>query len=261
MLIAHLSYLHISAGPPETAAVRRDAPQMAELLVADLCRLPQRPDAVVISGDIADGGSPADYALVRRILAPLPMPVMVVPGNHDKRSAMRAAFSESHPYQDLPWLCYARDFTGFRVIGLDSLIEGETAGRLCDGQLDWLEATLAQTRNPCFVVLHHPPFASGNLHWDASSLIEGRERLQAILERHPVRLLCGHVHQAHHTQWAKGYAAVAGSPAFQYDFGFDQSDEPRLIDAPCPYWLHHLRNDGTFGVHLRSLTLPPRGDI
>lgn len=261
MLIAHLSDLHVSLGPPETGAVRHDARKMAELLVADLCRLPQQPDAVVISGDIADGGTAEDYALVRKILAPLKMPVLVVPGNHDKRAALRAAFAQSHPYQDLPWLCYVRAFAGFRVIGLDSLIEGQTAGRLCDGQLDWLEKTLAQSQDPCFVALHHPPFSSGNRHWDDSALIGGGDRLHAILQAHPVRLLCGHVHQAYHTQWAGGYAAVAGSPAFQYGFGFDESTEPPLIDGPCPYWLHHLRADGGFGVHLRSLVLPPRSDL
>ncbi|MDO8882560.1 metallophosphoesterase [Pseudotabrizicola sp.] len=268
MLIAHLSDLHISAGPPETAPVRRDAPDMARLIVADLMALPQRPDAVLITGDVADGGSVADYDLVRRILAPLSMPVMVVPGNHDRRGPMREAFGGMVPYASPDALSagtlhFEAHVAGARIIGLDSLVPGRVEGVLDTAQLDWLEHRLATGTAPVFLMLHHPPFPTGNAHWDASALQKGRERLGQIVQAcpAPVRLLCGHVHQAFHTQWAGGYAAVGGSPAFQYGFGFDERAEPPLIDAPYAWWMHHQRTNGSFAVHPRVVTLPSRDDL
>ncbi|MDO9581875.1 MAG: metallophosphoesterase [Desulfomicrobium sp.] len=263
MLIAHLSDLHIAAGTPETAPVRRDAPDMARLIVADLLTLPQRPDAVLITGDVADGGSDADYALVRQILAPLPMPVFVVPGNHDRRGPMRAAFGATIPYAAASTLQFEAQVAGARIIGLDSLVPGRVEGDLDAAQLDWLEDRLSSGTDPVFVMLHHPPFPTGNAHWDASALRGGGARLGRIMQScsAPLRLLCGHVHQAFHTQWAGHYAAVGGSPAFQYGFGFDEDAEPPLIDGPYSWALHHRRADGSFGVHPRQLALPPRSDL
>ncbi|RGP36424.1 metallophosphoesterase [Pseudotabrizicola alkalilacus] len=263
MLIAHLSDLHISAGPPETAPVRRDAPDMARLIVADLLALPQRPDAVLITGDVADGGSEADYALVRRILAPLSMPVFVVPGNHDRRGPMRAAFGATIPYASPVTLQFEAWVSGVRIIGLDSLLPGRVEGALDSAQLDWLEDRLATGADPVFLMLHHPPFPTGNAHWDASALRAGGQRLRRIVQscRAPVRLLCGHVHQAFHTEWAGCYAAVGGSPAFQYGFGFGETTEPPLIDGPYAWWMHHRRGEGGFAVHPRYLALPLRQDL
>ena len=60
--------------------------------VAAVLALRPHPDAVLLSGDLADTAAPEEYERVRALLAPLPMPVHVLPGNHDDRTAMRAAF-------------------------------------------------------------------------------------------------------------------------------------------------------------------------
>ncbi|MBQ2261809.1 MAG: metallophosphoesterase [Loktanella sp.] len=263
MLIAHLSDLHISAGLPETAPVRRDAPEMARRIVADMMALPQKPDALLITGDVADGGSIADYDLIRTILAPLTMPLFMVPGNHDQRAPMRTTFGGDVPFADAPFLCFDAMVGSVRIIGLDSLIPGRVEGALCPDQLNWLAGRLAVGDAPVFLMLHHPPFASGNAHWNATALCEGVPRLAEILRASPapVRLLCGHVHQAFHTEWAGCYAAVAGSPAFQYGFGFDAQEEPPIIDGPYAWWMHHQRADRSFAVHPRLIALPQRKDL
>ncbi|GGL49955.1 metallophosphoesterase [Wenxinia marina] len=259
MLIAHLSDLHLSAGPPETAPVRPDVAWIVPLVVADILSLPRLPDVVVVTGDVADGGSDADYALVREVLSPLPVPVLVVPGNHDRRRPMRAAFPQgwAHPEFLLSETVIGRT----RFIGLDSQLPGRVEGSLCRERLDWLEERLADP-TPAVVLLHHPPFPSGNRDWDATALIEGRGRLEAILRAAPgpLRLLCGHVHQCYHTVWAGRYAAVGGSPAFQYALDFEPEGEPPLTDGPVIYSLHHLHSDGV-AVHPRAVPVPPRPDL
>ena len=55
------------------------------------------PDAVLVSGDLAEHGTAAEYERVRELLAPLPMPVHVLPGNHDDRDVMRANWAVRRP--------------------------------------------------------------------------------------------------------------------------------------------------------------------
>src|SRR3546814_14606452 len=56
-----------------------------------------RPDIVVVSGDLVDFGRPDEYAALHPELARLHMPCYLVPGNHDNREHLRAAFAD-HRY-------------------------------------------------------------------------------------------------------------------------------------------------------------------
>ena len=82
MIVAHVSDLHLDGtGPRRERAVR----------VADHLRaLRPSPDVVLVTGDVADHGAPADYAEAASVLdGPAPL---AVPGNHDDRDALAAAF-------------------------------------------------------------------------------------------------------------------------------------------------------------------------
>src|SRR5262249_30528637 len=72
-------------GPVDRAASRRRA-------AAAVTRLDPLPDIAVVTGDLVDAGAPAEYEHLRHLLAPLHMPVFVIPGNHDARDPLRAAF-------------------------------------------------------------------------------------------------------------------------------------------------------------------------
>ena len=257
MLVAHLSDLHVFSSQPETYQVRRDIVSVVSRIVADLTNLPIRPDAVFITGDVADGGSEADYALVRSLLAPLKMPVLVIPGNHDRRQTMRAAFADLVPFAPGAFLNFATSIGDFEVIGLDTMIPGKVEGELCDTRLDWLEHELSLRQSLTFLLMHHPAWPSGNAQWDATALVRGGSKLGAILGKAqvPLRILSGHVHQAMHGSWNGHYAAIGGSPAFTYDFGIAATQEPPLLDQPYSYFLHHKRTDGSIGVHCRYVQL------
>ncbi len=51
-----------------------------------------QPAGVVVTGDLADRGDPAEYAVVAGQLARIDAPLVVLPGNKDDRATMRAAF-------------------------------------------------------------------------------------------------------------------------------------------------------------------------
>ena len=80
MLLAQITDTHIKAqrklayGIVDTAA-------FLERCVTHVLQLPQRPDVVVMTGDLVDYGRADEYALLRELLAPLPMPLYLLPGN------------------------------------------------------------------------------------------------------------------------------------------------------------------------------------
>ena len=130
MLIAHISDLHIFADKPESSLVRRDAERVARKIIRDAAQIRPALDAVMLTGDLVDGGSAEDYDLLLSVLDPIDVPLFVIPGNHDKRENLRSAYSDRLPFNDGRYLNYAVECGPLRVLGLDSVIEGRIEGGL-----------------------------------------------------------------------------------------------------------------------------------
>ena len=92
-VLAQLSDPHLQAADGD----RGGGPALAAAVEAVLA-LDPAPEAVLLSGDVGDVGDPAEYARARELLAPLPMPVHALPGNHDDPAALAAAFGARAPY-------------------------------------------------------------------------------------------------------------------------------------------------------------------
>lgn len=204
---------------------RVDTASGLEATVASVRAMRQQPDAVVITGDLVDFGRPAEYARLRDLLAPLTMPVYLLPGNHDDRDQLRAAFPEH------PWLSesvtttdgasaiqYAQRIGPLHLLTLDTVVHGQSQGELCDARLDWLEAQLeARAGEPVVVAMHHPPFTTLIGHMDRIGLTRGIERLARIVSRHPnvERIVCGHLHRSIDVRFGGTVASTCPGPAHQ----------------------------------------------
>jgi 3',5'-cyclic-AMP phosphodiesterase len=169
MLIAQISDMHIKP-PGELLYKRVDTAGYLERAVAHVTALDPRPDIVLATGDLVDGGAVAEYELLRRLLAPLAMPVYLIPGNHDRRDTMRQVFAD-HVY--LPkngFLQYVFEHGDLRLIALDTLVEGKPWGELCAERLSWLEERLGESDRPTLLFMHHPPFDVGITAFDRAKL-------------------------------------------------------------------------------------------
>src|SRR5215510_2989569 len=92
--IAQISDLHVKP-PGQLAYGRVDTAKALERCVAALNAFRPAPDFVVISGDLADTPSVEEYQYLVQLLAPLNLPFAAIPGNHDSREMMRAAFPQA----------------------------------------------------------------------------------------------------------------------------------------------------------------------
>ena len=127
------------------------------------------------------------------------------------------------------------------MIGLDTVIPGSGAGRLCAERLAWLEERLAEDKaKPTIVAMHHPAFLCGLQHMDRISLIEGKAEFEAIVRRNPqiVRVLAGHHHRPIQTVFAGTLAMVAPSVAHQVVLDLTDKLTPHFNLEPAAFHLH-----------------------
>lgn len=259
MLIAHISDFHVFAKAPETSVVRPDAADAARKVVADLAGFTPGIDAVMLTGDLTDGGSVDDYALLMDILSPIDVPIFVVPGNHDARPGLRTAFADALPFGTGPFLNYQARLGDIRILALDTLWDGHVAGRLDGAQLDWLGEVLAEDHaGLTLILMHHPGFPSQMPALDAMTLQEGRgkfEQLIAAYER-PLRILAGHIHRPFQTLWHGAFCAVSGGSAFQHALALgNRTAEPGIVREPYAYFIHRITGPTSVSIHTRYVEL------
>lgn len=234
MLIAQISDFHLrSDGVLLQQAI--DSAVALRNCVAHLNRLDPRPDVVLATGDLADEGREEDYRVLRRALDGLAMPYYVIPGNHDDRGLLRAAFADQGylPAEGM-FLHYVIEWYALRLIALDTVIAGEVGGGLCQTRLDWLAARLVERpAQPTLIFMHHPPFPTGIRFMDAPPF-EGAAALEALIRRHSQvrQIVCGHMHRAIHLNWAGTCAATAPSIVFQMNLGFKAEDRFQPVFDP-----------------------------
>lgn len=253
MIIAQLSDPHIVApgklfrGPiqgvaPDAERVPREfdtAPYLARA-VAAVNELVPRPDITVVTGDLVDHGEPEEYEHLRTLLAPLSMPVYVIPGNHDARPPLRESFRADAYLPADGHLHYAIDDYSLRLVALDTLVVGKHHGSLDFDQLDWLDATLAkQPDRPTVILMHHPPFATGITYMDNYSL-DNPAALAEIVRRHRQveRILCGHLHRAIDRRFAGTVAGTAPGTAHQIRINLVPGARISFNFEPPGYQLH-----------------------
>jgi 3',5'-cyclic AMP phosphodiesterase CpdA len=168
ILLAQISDPHIKLDDDTSQ------PALAAAVARVLTHKP-RPAAVLVTGDIADSNDPAEHARAGELLAPLPMPVYRLAGNHDRGVKP-----------------YTADAGGLRIVACDTTRDGRDDGAL---DVEWLAAQL-RDEVPTVVAMHHPPIEIG-IPWLDEIGLANRGELEAVLRAapHVQRVVAGHVHR------------------------------------------------------------------
>ncbi len=256
-LLAQLTDLHIrepgrlAYGKIDTAAFLRNA-------VEAVIKLPQAPHAVVLTGDLTDCGRPAEYQHLAQLLAPLPMPIYLIPGNHDERVQLRRSFADHSYLGDDEFIQYTVQIgqQGLRLIALDTVQLAAPHGRLCKKRLQWLSDELDRYRGESVVIaMHHPPFETLIGHMDRIGLLEGADEFAEILARHPrvERVICGHLHRTIYSHVGGTIASTAPSPAHQVCLNLSPGAESAWALEPPGFHLHAWTAPGRMVTHVASI--------
>ncbi len=215
-------------------------------------------DGIVVTGDISDDGTADSYALFKSILQPLNVPIFCIPGNHDARKPFRNAFEGKGYLPEKGKLNWQHKLGDLQLIGLDTLIEGQSGGELDKETLRFLKACLSDLKQtPAVILMHHQPFKSGITFMDSIGLQKGTSKLSAILGKYQGELLilCGHIHRNILTSLA-GHSVIS-APSVCSSFLFNTHH-----DAPIGF----LKQEGGFLLHqwadgFKSIRIDPvRGD-
>ncbi len=255
-------FLLLQISDPHIGANWNDADPDECLLraVEAILSLPDRPDALLVSGDLTDNGAPEEYQRVRELLAPLDLVPHVLPGNHDLRAPLREAFGL--PGQGEEPVSYAVDLGPLRLVCLDSTIPGAEGGSLDGGRIEWLDATLAEdAAKPTVVALHHPPLRTEIPTFERIGLApESSEALAGILAHHPqvVRIVAGHVHRSIVAELAG--RAVVTVPSTYLQAALDFTAPKLHMRADPPGFAVHALRDGSLATHLQRIASPSGAD-
>jgi len=245
MLIAQLSDLHVRASGERASGIV-DTAAMTDRAIDAVLALAPRPDAVLLSGDLADIGTEAEYRTLRPMLERLPMPIHAVPGNHDRRGPMRAVLGDLVAMGDDPNFLHHRARLGpIDLIALDSVVEGDSHGALCENRLAWLEAALgAAGGRPALLMVHHPPSRSGITFMDRIGLLDD-VAFGRLVQRHAniERVTCGHIHRSIQQRWRGTILSVA--PGVAHHVVLDLEGGPPGFVMEPPAFQLHLWLDGT----------------
>jgi 3',5'-cyclic AMP phosphodiesterase CpdA len=261
--LVQLTDLHIRE-PGRLAYGRIDTAPYLERAVQSVLLLPQRPDAVVITGDLSDFGRAAEYEHLARLLEPLTMPIYLMPGNHDDRDQLRRSFP-GHTYLapgvgTVGFVQYSVRVGVLRLLTLDTCVPGQSHGTLCDERLAWLEQQLDACRGePVVIAMHHPPFQTLIGHMDEIGLLQGAEALEALVAQHRnvERVICGHLHRAIDVRFGGTIASTSPAPAHQVCLDLSPKAPSAWTLEPPGFRVHawsaqsrrlvtHLAASGTF---------------
>jgi Icc protein len=205
------------------------------------------PDAILVTGDIADDCSSEAYAQLRSQLQGWDVPVLCLPGNHDAPALMaRMLGSDGVQY------CGRAGFGDWAIVLLDSHLPRNPSGRVAAPELERLEAELRDAaERHVLVCLHHPPVPVGSAWLDAVGLQNGAEVLRVAERFSNVRaMLAGHVHQAFDTR--TGRLRILTTPSTCAQFTPDTEDCKMDLRPPGYRWIE-LRADGSIRTEVSWL--------
>lgn len=218
-------------------------------------RTNQQPEhaAVIVSGDLVQEETAASYQRCNQILNTIPLPVHVIPGNHDVPELMQANLNGNIRY------CEPVQLEGWQIILLDSSETDREEGHLSGQQLADLRQQLGvYPEKHALIFLHHHPVLVNSPWMDSMRLQEAEAFWDVVADFPQVKaVFCGHLHQEFIGSACVGEQVVPvyGTPATCVQLKLHTPTY--MLDHMRPAWRDiTLYPDGTVETQVHYLTLP-----
>ncbi|MGC4933263.1 metallophosphoesterase [Gordonia sp. DT30] len=241
-VVAHISDLHFNGTRYNRARIE----STLSYLNARAAGL----DALLVTGDIADEGTPREYVEAYRVLES-PLPMLVTVGNHDLRDNFSEVFG---PRRSMAPVNSSLLIGDVLLLSADSSIPGGNDGYLDDDTLEWMSAQIeaAGPQTRVLVAFHHPPVDVGMTYMDTIRQT-GEQRLAALVGKHPniVGFVCGHIHSACVTRFADRPLCMAPGVSSTLNLPFEGTD---IINRGQPPGIaFHMIDGDRLITHFRSV--------
>lgn len=193
-------------------------------------------DILLATGDLSQDHSAASYrAFLDAVMKLHPPEMYWYPGNHDDVPCMRSVLGENSPV-----MRRVVRKEHWQLVLLDSTIPGKVPGHLGDGELQALDAALAEAPDlHSLVCFHHQPVPVG-CKWLDTQQVRDADALFEVIDRHDnVRgILWGHVHQ--HFDRERNGVRLLATPSTCVQFTPGSEDFAVDSEAPGYRWLRLL---------------------
>ncbi|MBF4607604.1 PQQ-binding-like beta-propeller repeat protein [Curtobacterium sp. VKM Ac-1393] len=263
----HLTDTHMTT--PEVVASGRDdfglyrEGSLPAQVRSFLAALPERAPLarrVFVTGDLVDHGLPEEYAAFTEVLAESPVPVHVVPGNHDHMNGRHGSVVSRNDYLTNTgdpalyeeWIgprWYSFDVAGLHVVAMDW--HSHELGIDHEVQNAWVRADLARLEHgsPYILLFHDQPAHSlvDELPWQPVAAFSGHWHTSRVVD------VDGTLHVNSPTSF---FASLDyGPPAFRHvtwdGAGITLRTET-VVDGPVPTALADVRTATFAAASVRS---------
>ncbi|NVK55223.1 MAG: metallophosphoesterase [Alteromonadaceae bacterium] len=233
MKLVQISDCHLFAAPDQAGyAGINPAKSLSEVLQAIA---EEKPDGVLITGDISGDDSRLSYQLFLSLMSYYcgSLNWRVIPGNHDNNAGFSAYLANQWLKAGQPW--QLGDTT---IHGLDTRHQG-TSGNVCEKQLMAIASAIrAQPDNKHVLALHHHPVPTQS--WmDKHALFNTQALADFVLTNSVAMILHGHIHAEYAAQLNGCPVYGAPSTCWQWQSGADFG----VSDLPAGYRL--ITNENT----------------
>lgn len=150
----------------------------------------------VVTGDMVNRGTQADYHGLNDRLGDLCIPYLPVVGNHDNRTLFRRVLPLPIGCMD-GFVQFKVDTPDGVIVCLDTQKAHSDAGEFCQQRKAWLRAVLTDAGDrPVYLFMHHPPLPLGLPMQDTECMQDGTEFLHLVSSFTCVKyMFIGHVHR------------------------------------------------------------------
>lgn len=189
--IAQLTDLHLFADIDRSLVGIKTESSFQEVLSQVKKTLPQI-DLMLLTGDLTQDCSVASYERLAKSLNDFKIHSYCLAGNHDDIPLMKVHLPSTYVH-----LSRSLDVGKWRILLLNSAVEGAVHGYLSNTELSYLENNLHDYPDrPTLIAFHHPAVNLGS-QWIDHICLENQDEFWEICDRHPQIevVLNGHAHQ------------------------------------------------------------------
>ncbi|NKQ40206.1 MAG: phosphodiesterase [Sulfurovum sp.] len=248
MKIIHLTDTHLLETQGDNLYGLNPAYRLKRALKS-IGRLHKDADCIVITGDLVNEPSIKAYRVLQELLEESKIPVYLLVGNHDSRQQFGKHFPDF--IQD-GFVQYEAEIDGRILLFLDTLVEGESYGMLCDERILWLKKRLKKhKKKDVLLFMHHHPVESGLYEMDSNANFRTKDAFWDLLVEYDCvkHIAFGHLHRIMHATY-KGIATHSTrSTTFQVSYQPHSNSEHLTNQEKATYAIIEINKHGTIRIH------------